>query len=168
MCHHMESSRRALVKEFFSNLGERKNLTCYVRGRWVPFGERTISQLFKLKGGGDCSEFEKLQKNSHFEEIATELTGGRQGEWQSTRTISHAFINRGDLTEVGKVWFYFLNSVLKPSKHVWTLPDPRPADSLLKRKKKIFEFWENPSPRGTILFGVATYSLFLFIMEKIK
>ena len=50
----------------------------------MPFGERAISQLFKLKGGGDCSEFEKLQKNPYFEEIATELTGGRQGEWQST------------------------------------------------------------------------------------
>ena len=33
---HMELGRRALVKEFYANLGERKNLTCYVRGGWVP------------------------------------------------------------------------------------------------------------------------------------
>ena len=46
VCKHLESGRRALVKKFYTNLGERKNLTCYVRGRWVPFGERAISQLF--------------------------------------------------------------------------------------------------------------------------
>ena len=46
----------------------------------MPFGERTISQLFILREGGDCTEFEKLQKNPNFEEIAKELTGG-QGEW---------------------------------------------------------------------------------------
>ena len=32
--------------------------------------------------------------------------------------ISHAYINIGDLTELGKVWFYFINFVLKPSMHV--------------------------------------------------
>ena len=46
----------------------------------MPFGERALSQLFKLKEGGDCIEFEKLQKNLHFEEISKELTDG-QGEW---------------------------------------------------------------------------------------
>ena len=30
----------------------------------------------------------------------------------------HAYINKGDLTEIGKVWFYFINYVLKPSMHV--------------------------------------------------
>ena len=29
---HMELGRRDLVKEFYANLGERKTLTCYVRG----------------------------------------------------------------------------------------------------------------------------------------
>ena len=36
----MEPGRRALVKEFYANLGERKGLTCYVRGRWIPFGKK--------------------------------------------------------------------------------------------------------------------------------
>ena len=40
---HMELGRRALMKEFSVNLGERKTLTCYFKGRWVPFGEGTIS-----------------------------------------------------------------------------------------------------------------------------
>ena len=48
MCKHLEPGKRALVKELNANLGNRKNLTYYVRGRWVPFEERTISQLFEL------------------------------------------------------------------------------------------------------------------------
>ena len=32
----MEPGRRALVKEYYANLGERKDLTCYVKGRWIP------------------------------------------------------------------------------------------------------------------------------------
>ena len=47
----------------------------------MPFRERALSQLFKLKEVGDYSEFEKLQKNPDLKEIAKELMGG-QGEWQ--------------------------------------------------------------------------------------
>ena len=43
----------------------------------MSFGERALSQLFKLKERGECAEFKKLKKNPHFEEIAKELTGGR-------------------------------------------------------------------------------------------
>ena len=46
---HMELGRGNLAKEFYMNLKDRKNLICYVRERCVPFGERTISQLFKLQ-----------------------------------------------------------------------------------------------------------------------
>ena len=35
LSQHMEPGRRALVKEFYANFGERKDLTCYVRGRWI-------------------------------------------------------------------------------------------------------------------------------------
>ena len=43
------------------------------------------------------------------------------GQWQRTKTICNAYIDRGDLTEANKVWFYFVNSVLTPSKHVSTV-----------------------------------------------
>ena len=124
LCKHPEPCSRTRVKKFYANLGDRKNLTCYVWGKWVPFREKALSQLFKLKEGGDCSEFEKLKKNPHFEEISKELTDG-QGEWQSTRTISHAYINRGDLIKMRKVWFYVINYVLKPSMHVSTVRQDR-------------------------------------------
>ena len=51
---HMEPRKRALVKEFYANLGERKDLKCYVRGRWIPFRERGISQILGLKQVGKC------------------------------------------------------------------------------------------------------------------
>ena len=57
---HRELGVRALVKEFYSNLGERKNLTCYVRGRRIPFGERAISQLLELRPVGECTEYDQL------------------------------------------------------------------------------------------------------------
>ena len=113
----MEPGKRALVKEFYANLGKIRSFTYYIKGRWVPFGERAISQQFGLREGGDCTEYEQLQNIPNLEEIAKELTYG-QGEWQRTKTISNAFINIVDLTEVSKFWFYFVNSVLKPSKHV--------------------------------------------------
>ena len=70
-----------------------------------------------IKEGGDYSEFKRLQKNPNFEEIAREFTDS-QGEWQRMNTISNAFLNRGDLIEINKVWFYFISYVIKPSKHV--------------------------------------------------
>ena len=124
MFKHLETRRRTLVKEFYANLGERRNLTCYVKGRWVPFGERAISQLFGLRQGGDCIEYEQLQKSPNFEEIAKEFTGC-QGGWQRTKTISNSFLSRGDLTEINKLWFYLVNSVIKPSKHVSTVRQDR-------------------------------------------
>ena len=60
MCKQVWPGKRALVKEFYANLGEKKDLMCYVRGRWVPFGERVISQMFGLRKGGDYTEYEQL------------------------------------------------------------------------------------------------------------
>ena len=93
----MEPGRRALVKEFYANLCEMKDLTCYVRGRWIPFGERAISKLLWLRQVGECEEYEQLQKSLCFEEIAQELTNGL-GQWQRTKTIKNTYIDRGDLT----------------------------------------------------------------------
>ena len=49
---HMESRRRAIFKEFYANLGERKGLTCYVRGRWVPFWGKGHLPIFGAKTSG--------------------------------------------------------------------------------------------------------------------
>ena len=58
--------------------------------------------------------------SQNFEEIARKLTNG-QGQWQRTKSILNAYIDRRDLTEINKVWFYLINLVFKPSKHVSTV-----------------------------------------------
>ena len=45
------------------------------------------------------------------------LTGGK-GKWKATRKTPNESIARGSLTEEAKVWFYFVSSVLLPSKHL--------------------------------------------------
>ena len=49
-----------------------------------------------------------------------ELTNGL-GQWQRTKTIPNAYIDMSDLTGANKVWFYFINSLFTPSKHVSTM-----------------------------------------------
>ena len=48
------------------------------------------------------------------------LTNGK-GKWNATRKNPHKSIARGALTEPAKVWFYFLCSVMLPSKHLCTV-----------------------------------------------
>ena len=124
LSQHREPGVWALVKEFYANLGEQRNLTCYVRGRWIPFEEKAISQLLGLRPVNDYKEYEQLQENPKFEEIVKELTDDL-GVWQRTKTIRNTYIDRGDLSKALKVWFYFINSVLTPSKHVSTVTQDR-------------------------------------------
>ena len=108
LSQHRESGVRALVKYFYANLGAKRKLTCYVEGRWIPFGERAISQLLGLRLVNDCKEYEQLQENPKFEEIVKELTDDL-GVWQRTKTIRNAYIDRGDLSEVVKVYQLYSN-----------------------------------------------------------
>ena len=108
------------MEEFYANPGEQKNLTWYVRERWIHFRERAISQILGLRPMSDCKEYDQLHESQKFEEIIKELIEGL-GVRQRTKTIRNAYIDRGNLLEVVKVWFYFINSVLTPLKHVSTV-----------------------------------------------
>ena len=77
-------------------------MTCYVRWRWIPLGERAISQILGLKQVWECVKYEQLQKRQSFEEIARELMNGL-GLWKRTKTIRNAYIYRGDLNKTNKV-----------------------------------------------------------------
>ena len=57
--------------------------------------------------------------NPNREKIARKLTDGK-GKWGQGKGEQKT-INRGDLTEEAKVWFYFLASVMVPTKHVYTV-----------------------------------------------
>ena len=108
-----------MVKEFYSNLVGRKDNTVFVRGVWVPYGAKAINEAYRMVGHKHGSKFKKLLENPNFKKIAKKLTDGkaqlRQGEG-GPKTL-----NRGSLIEEAKVWFYFLASVLVPTKHLSTV-----------------------------------------------
>ena len=92
----------------------------YMRGVLVPFGHKRINEMFKLKELKNGSKFKKLVENPDHEKIINLLTA-MQGKWEATRKNPHHAINRGSLTEEAKVWFYFLSSVILPTKHLCTV-----------------------------------------------
>ena len=100
-------------------VGMREDLV-YVRGVWVPFGHKRINEMCKLKELKHSSKFKKLVENLDHEKIIYLLTAG-QGKWEATRKNPHHAINGGSLTEEAKVWFYFLSSVILPTKHLFSV-----------------------------------------------
>ena len=59
-------------------------------------------------------------KEPNFQEIVDLLTDGK-GKWNTTKKNPHESIARGALTEQAKVWFYFLCSVMLPTKNLSTV-----------------------------------------------
>ena len=116
---HQKSGYAAVVREFYSNLVGRKENSVFVRGVWVPYGAETINAMYGMEGQKHGSKYKKLADSPNREKIARRLTDGKVkwGQGQGEKNI----INRGDLTEEAKVWFYFLASVLVPTKHVCTV-----------------------------------------------
>ena len=91
-----------------------------MRGVWVPFGDRRINEMFKLRDLKHGSKYKKLVENPNYEKILNLLTGG-EGKWEVTKKNPHHAIKRGALTEEAKVWFYFICSVVVPTKHLYSV-----------------------------------------------
>ena len=116
LCAHRRSGYAAVVREFYSNMVGRKDNTVYVRGVWVPYGAKAINQVYGMAGHKHGSKFKKLLENPYLKKIAEKLTDGKaqlRQEKGGPKTL-----NRGSLTEEAKVWFYFLASVLVPTRHL--------------------------------------------------
>ena len=62
----------------------------------------------------------KLLKEPNHEKIMEFLTAGK-GKWNATKKNPHESINRGSLMEEAKVWFYFIASIIIPTKHLSTI-----------------------------------------------
>ena len=118
-CKHYKTRYAAIVREFYSNLVGRKENSVFVRGVCIPYGAETINAMYDMEGQNHGSKYKKLADSPNREKIARRLTDGKVkwGQGQGEKKI----INRGDLTEEAKVWFYFLASVLIPTKHVCTV-----------------------------------------------
>ena len=80
------------------------------------FGTKTINEMYRIEGQKHGSKFKKMIDNPNHEKIARKLTDGKRkwGQGQGEKKT----INRGDLTKEAKVWFYFLASIMVPTKHV--------------------------------------------------
>ena len=118
-CKHQKSGYAAVVREFYSNLVGRKDNSVYVRGVCVPYGVETINEMYGMEGQKHGSKYKKIVDNPNREKIARKLTDGKV-KWGQGGGEKKT-INRGDLTEEAKVWFYFLASVMVPTKHVCTV-----------------------------------------------
>ena len=83
--------------------------------RYLSAGE--VDDIFNLKEQKKGSKFKRLVKEPEHYKIVDLLTDGK-GKWKSTRKNPHESIARDSLTDEAKVWFYFICSVLLPSKHL--------------------------------------------------
>ena len=79
-----------------------------------------INKTHNLKEMKDSSKFKKLVKEPNYQKIVKLVTDGKS-EWNSTKKNPYESIARESLTEEEKIWFYFLSSVLLPSKHLSTM-----------------------------------------------
>ena len=82
----------------------------------MSYREKTINEMYEMEGQKHGSKFKKMIDNPNREKIARKLTDGK-GKWSQGKGEQKT-INRGDLTEEAKVWFYFPASVMVPTKHV--------------------------------------------------
>ena len=119
---HKAPGFSALAREFYTNMVGMKEDSVYVRGVWVPFGDRRIIEMFKLRDFKHGSEYKKLVENPNYEKILNRLTGG-EGKWEVTKKNPHHAIKRGALTKEAKVWFYFICSVIVPTKHLCSVKE---------------------------------------------
>ena len=85
----------------------------------MPYGVETINEMYGMEGKKHGSKYKKIADNPNREKIARKLTDDKV-KWVQGKG-EKKIINRGDLTEEAKVWFYFLASVLVPTKHVCTV-----------------------------------------------
>ena len=117
LCKHKPAGFTSVVREFFINLVGRREKAYYVKGERISFYSKEINRVFNLSELNDGSKFQKLYKDIDHQKIV-ELLIVEKEEWNSTKKNPFDSISRGSLTEEAKVWFYFLNSVLMPSKHL--------------------------------------------------
>ena len=116
-CEHKAPRFVDVIKEFYSNMVGLKEKTCFVRGQWISFNGEKIDETFNLKERKNGSKFKRLVKKLEYQKIVDLMTDGK-GKWSATRKNPHQSIARGSLTKEAKVWFYFIFSVLLPSKHL--------------------------------------------------
>ena len=80
-------------------------------------GHERINVVLQIKDPKNGSKFKRLLGEPNHDKIVDFLMGGN-GKWNSTKKNPNESIHRGSLTEEAKVWFYFITSVIIPTKHL--------------------------------------------------
>ena len=80
-------------------------------------GHERINEVLQIKDPMNGSKYKKLLKEPNHKNIVNFLTT-EKGKWISTKKNPHESINRGSLTKEAKVCFYFIASVIIPTKHL--------------------------------------------------
>ena len=119
-CKHKPPGFATVVREFYANMIDMKEDSVFIRGIWVPMGHERINEVLQIKDPKNGSKYKKLIREPNHEKIVDFLTAGK-GKWSSTKKNPHESINRGSLTEEANVWFYFIASVMIPTKHLSTI-----------------------------------------------
>ena len=129
-----------MVKEFYVNMVGMKDKAIYVKGKWISFGREKINQTYNLKERKNGSKLKRLVETPYYQKIVNLLTDGK-GKGNVARKNPHESIARGALTELAKVWFYFLCSVMLPSKHLCTVREKEEVllYAILKGYKSVWE-----------------------------
>ena len=121
-CKHKAPCFVDVVKEFYANMVGMKDKTVYVKNKWISFSREEIDKTYNLNDRKNGSKFKRLVEELDFQKIVDLMTDGK-GKWNATRKNPHESITRGSLTEQAKVWFYFLHSVILPSKDFSTVKE---------------------------------------------
>ena len=121
-CEHKALCFVDLVKEFYANKVGMKEQTVYVINKWISFNREQIDQTYNLNERKNGSKLKKLVKEPNFQKIVDLIANGK-GKWNATSKNPHESIARASLTEQVKVWFYFICSIILPSKHLSTVSE---------------------------------------------
>ena len=73
--------------------------------------------IIQYEGAERWRKIQETTKDPEYQKIVDLLIAGK-GKWKGTKKTLYESIAKGDLTEEAKVWFYFISSVLFPSKHL--------------------------------------------------
>ena len=83
-------------------------------------GHERINEVLQIKDPKNGSKYKKLLREPNHEKIVDFLMA-RKGKWSSIKKNPHVSTNRGSLTKEAKVWFYFIASIMIPTKHLGTI-----------------------------------------------
>ena len=102
ICEHLPLVHAAIVREFYVNFVDRKETTCYVRGKWISFHRQNINHMLGLGRLCDGKKFKKLKENPDYQKILEVLIDGKR-ELKGSKKNPYVYIDIGYLTEEAKV-----------------------------------------------------------------